>query len=226
MMSENTQEISRVHRTREEARISYNRMSRWYDLMAGWAERKYRMAGLEMLDVQAGEQVLEIGFGTGQCLVELAHAVKEQGKVYGIDISDGMTAIAKVKLAKSGYLQRTELTCVDAVELPYDADYFDAIFTSFTLELFDTPDIPVVLKECHRVLSQGGRMTVVAMAKKIPPGLMERLYEWFHRKWPRYADCRPIYAAASMQGAGFLIRKATTMSMWGLSVEVVLGEKA
>jgi demethylmenaquinone methyltransferase/2-methoxy-6-polyprenyl-1,4-benzoquinol methylase len=219
------QEISPVNRTKEQARISYNRMSRWYDLMAGWAERKYRLAGLEMLRIQEGEQVLEIGFGTGQCLVILAQTVGDRRPVYGIDISEGMKATAEAKLAKSGYSERVDLSCADAVALPYKAEFFDALFISFTLELFDTPEIPVVLKECYRVLRAGGRLAVVAMAKGEPPRIMERLYEWFHRKWPRYADCRPIYVTQSMKAAGFQIRETARMSMWGLPVEVVLGGK-
>ena len=224
-MPDDDSSISRVTRSKAEAKVSYDKLSRWYDLLADRSERKHRVAGLEKLGVRPGETVLEIGFGTGHALVALAQAVGDTGKVYGIDISEGMRDRARLRLENVGLSHRVVLACGDANELPYSADFFDAVFMSFTLELFDTPEIPVVLGECRRVLHSGGRLSVVAMAKGEPPGVMERLYEWAHRKWPRYIDCRPIYPAHALEEAGFRIQEATPLSMWSLSGETVLGEK-
>jgi len=85
--------IKRVNRSKEAARQSYNRLSRRYDVIAGSTEKKYRDWGLEKLAAQPDEKVLEIGFGTGHCLVALANAVGSKGRVVGVDISDGMLAI-------------------------------------------------------------------------------------------------------------------------------------
>ena len=89
--------ISRVRRSKAQAKASYNQMSRWYDLVAGNTERKYREVGLELLDVKEGERALEIGYGTGHCLLALAGAVGESGGVFGIDLSEGMHAITQKK---------------------------------------------------------------------------------------------------------------------------------
>jgi demethylmenaquinone methyltransferase/2-methoxy-6-polyprenyl-1,4-benzoquinol methylase len=218
--------VSRVNRSKEEARVSYNRLSRWYDMIAGSTEQKYRDWGLEKLLAQPGEQILEIGFGTGHCLVSLAKAVGANGRVIGLDISDGMLAIAKERLEQEGLNDSVDLHLGDAASLDFiPANSLDGVFMSFTLELFDNPEIPRVLLECHRILKPGGRLAVVSMTKGNPPGLPVRIYEWFHEHMPNYADCRPIFARQALEQNGFVIRDVSTSSMWGLPVEIVLGTK-
>jgi ubiquinone/menaquinone biosynthesis C-methylase UbiE len=218
--------ISRVNRSKEAARVSYNRLSRWYDTIAGSTEKKYRDWGLEKLSAQPGETILEIGFGTGHCLVSLAKAVGVTGQVIGLDISDGMLAIARARLQAEELSDRVDLHLGDAAKLDFLTDAsLDGVFMSFTLELFDNPEIPRVLQECHRILKPGGRIAVVSMTKTDPPGMAVRMYEWFHEHMPNYADCRPIFARQAIEQTGFHIVNVSVSSMWGLPVEIVLGRK-
>ena len=224
-MSGNRKPVSRVTRSKEEAKASYDAMSKFYDLLAGLSEKKYKEIGLRKLKAMEGEVVLEIGFGTGQCMLALAQCVGDSGKVHGIDISEGMFNVTTSRLRKAGLSDRVELNCDDAAKLPYESETFDAVFTSFTLELFDTPEIPVVLQECHRVLRKDGRICVVAMSKRGKDNLMVKLYMWAHDKYTRFVDCRPIYVREALKDAGFRIVDVTEESMFMLPVDIVLAEK-
>ncbi|MFO7743553.1 MAG: methyltransferase domain-containing protein [Anaerolineae bacterium] len=214
--------VTRVRRSKEEARSAYDRMSTWYDLLAGPSERKHRDAGLRTLNAKPGEIILEIGFGTGHGLTSLARAVGESGQVCGVDISEEMARLAAGKLEEAELHHQAGPTCGDGAQLPFRDGFADGVFMSFTLELFDTPRMPRVLDECQRVLQAGGRVCVVSLAKREGGGLPVRLYEWVHHRMPKYVDCRPIPVAEVMEGAGFEVVETERRSMRGLPVDVVL----
>jgi demethylmenaquinone methyltransferase/2-methoxy-6-polyprenyl-1,4-benzoquinol methylase len=217
--------VSRVTRSKEQAKATYDGLSRSYDLLAGGFERRHRDAAARKLQPQEGDVVLEVGFGTGHSVLELARAVGRTGKVYGIDISQGMLNIAQSRVDHAGVSDRVALKCGDALYLPFEAAFFDGIFISFTLELFDTPEIPLVLAECKRVLRTRGRICVVALSKKGEPSAMTRLYEWFHERLPDYVDCRPIFVEIALEKAGLHTLEATDLFFLGLRGESVLAEK-
>jgi ubiquinone/menaquinone biosynthesis C-methylase UbiE len=216
--------ILRVFQSRDQTNAFYNKISHVYDLLSERSEAPMRKAGLDLLKPKAGECILEIGFGTGHTLVSLAKAVGPNGRVFGLDLSDQMAKLAKGHLAKAGVLDRARIRCGDATQLPYAAGATDAVFMSFALELFDTPEIPRVLSECQRVLRPGGRIVVVGMSKDGPHDPLVNVFEWTHRHFPKFVDCRPIYVRRVLEDAGFSIRKALTKHMW-IPVEIILGVK-
>jgi demethylmenaquinone methyltransferase/2-methoxy-6-polyprenyl-1,4-benzoquinol methylase len=94
---------------------------------------------------------------------------------------------------------------------------------SFTLELFDTPEIPVILEEIKRVLKFNGRLGIVSMSREEGTSILFKLYEWAHKKFPNYADCRPIYVEQSLREAGFKIINKRKVKVFGLPLEIVIG---
>ena len=219
------EKIGRVTRSKEEARQLYNRLSMWYGVLAGPFERKHRIRGLRKLGAKEKETVLEIGFGTGKGIEDLARSVGSSGTVYGIDISDGMLEVTMSRIRRLGLEERVALTRGDASALPFGSDVIDAVFMGFTLELFDTPEIPIVLGEAFRVLRRNGRICVVAMSKQQNPGLLSSLYQYAHDKYPGLIDCRPIHVEDSLKDAGFSILDAESLSLLGLPVGIVLAAK-
>ncbi len=217
---EEEQSIARVLQTKEETRAFYNKIAKVYDLLAERSEQPMRESAVQMLAPAPGERLLEIGFGTGHVLVELAKAVGPAGRVVGIDISENMLAQTRELLEREGLAERVILDRGDAADLPYAPDSFDGIFMCFTLELFDTPQIPRVLEQCRRVLQPGGRIVVAAASKETKHGFVVRAYEWTHQHFPNLLDCRPIYVRRSLQAQGFAIEEVRLEFMW-VPVEIV-----
>jgi SAM-dependent methyltransferase len=113
---------------------------RWVGL-EGFVERRVRAVNdllLEHSRAAAGEQVLEIGCGTGAFTVPLAEAVGERGQVVGADISDAMLTGAKKRVAESG-LRNISLTQADAQTHRFEPGRFDLIASRFGVMFFADP---------------------------------------------------------------------------------------
>ena len=204
---------------------NYDRMSWWYGAVAGTGESGLREAALRLFAAQAGEAVLEIGYGSGQSILRLAEAVGDSGKACGIDISGRMLSVATRRAAAAGMAGRVELRCADALPLPYGDSVFDGVFMSFTLEVFSPQEMDALLRECRRVLKPSGRVCVVAMSSQGKRTTMMRLYGWAHARMPKVVDCRPICAAEALCANGFRIKAVKLSSLWGLSVETVQAKR-
>jgi ubiquinone/menaquinone biosynthesis C-methylase UbiE len=216
-------EISRVRRSKKAAKRVYNRLSGVYDLLEGRWENEARAAGLQRLHFMEGEDVLEIGPGTGQALLALARSTGALGKVYAIDISPKMLQRTRKRLGDAGFHDRARLILGDGARLPLKPSSFDAIFMSFTLELFDTQEIAQVLSECRRVLKSQGRICVLSLSKTGGSELMKKFYELGRERFPDLLDCRPIFVHESLQDAGFKAELIDYSSLWGMPVETVVG---
>jgi len=219
-------QISPVDRPKSAVKRNYDRLSAIYDVLAGSSEAPLTRQGLEILAVKPGETVLEIGAGTGRALVLLGDRVGPSGNVHGIDLSRGMLRQAQRRLKRADIFGRHDLVEGDGARLPYAGNQFSAIFLSFSLELFDTPEITGVLGECWRVLKPGGRIGVVSLFRDSQPGAVVRIYEWFHLKLPGVVDCRPINAGSLLQDSGFRLDNRLVKVMWGLPVEILVAYKA
>ena len=210
-------------------RAFYDRISGVYDTLSDSNERAARETGQNALELQAGERVLEIGFGTGNAVLDLARAVGPEGRVSGIDVSDGMLSVASEKVAHEGLDQSVELQVADARKLPFDDAVFDAAFTSFTLELFELDEIPEVLTEVSRVLKPGGRLGVVSMATVAEgdhESILEKTYKWMHRHFPHIVDCQPIDVSSFVSSAGIALTREIPLEIWTMPVKAVVGTKA
>ena len=214
-------QIAPVERSHDEARANYDRLASWYDLVASPFEEPHRHRMVELLDVARAESILEVGFGTGDVLCELTSRVGAPGTVAGIDISPGMLQVATQKLRGAGLVERTDLRVGDACELPFDDHCFDAVCSSFTLELFGVDEIPTVLGECRRVLRDDGRFAVACMSNR-KSTMTAQIYEWLRRLFPVAMDCRPIPAEYFLDESGFSVRHAEYHRMAGIPVAVII----
>ena len=193
--------------------------------MADAGERACRDQGLRALGVTGGEDVLEVGFGTGHALVALASLRDPTAWSAAWTSQKGMLGVARRTVEASG-MHNVVLTIGDGRALSFRDASFDAAFMSFTLELFDAMAMAAVLAEVRRVIRPTGRVGIVAMAESANQNIMTDMYAWLHRHFPHFVDCRPIDLAGLLVRAGFRVRTGPPMSIWQLPVAACVGLKA
>lgn len=154
---------------------------------------------LEQLDLQPGQQVMEVGAGTGYNAALLARMVGEHGRVVTIDIDDDIVAAARTNLAAAGYGHVTVL-CGDGGNGYARAGPYDRIIVTVGAE-----DIPPAWRE---QLGPGGRLVVPLGITPLDILSGHKLLAAFdridgHLESRRLSHCRfvPLRGAFGVQGA-------------------------
>ncbi len=214
-------ELLPIKRSKAQARRFYDRISGIYDILTA-SEKSLIKQGLDLLAVQPGEHVLEIGCGTGSGFQWLLETTPPPVWVVGLDLSHQM--LLKSKQKNSGAQPQPLHVQGDGVKLPFPKAVFDALFMSFTLELFSEADISALLGECRRVLKSSGRLGVVSLADTLRTFPL-RLYELAHQLFPVAVDCRPIPLPNLLEANGFEVKAVINQRNWGLPIHLTLSDK-
>jgi len=121
------------------------RYDRWYEMRWGrYADERQRQLLVHMCEPQAGEQVLDVGCGTGRYLQWFTEMGLE---ATGVDSSDEMVQVARQRLAGSG--EEGQVLLADGTDLPFADDSFDLVTAITVLEFATHPG--VLIKEMLRV---------------------------------------------------------------------------
>ena len=217
-------QVLEVNQTRPERVVqAYTRLARVYEAWARLTEAGPRRRVLALAATRDGEAVLEVAIGTGAQLIELAQR-NPTGRTVGIELSDGMLAEARKKLAAAGIEQRVELLRADALELPFEDQSFDLVVNSYMLDLLPRDDIPRALSEFGRVLRSGGRLVLSNMT--IGERRRHRVWDALYARGMNLtANCRGVLAAPVLEELGFENVRREYTSQLSFPTEIVTAEK-
>jgi ubiquinone/menaquinone biosynthesis C-methylase UbiE len=160
----------------------------------------FRRKTLQYTQLQPGENLLDVGCGTGQLTRLAAELLKKDGEVIGVDPSVEMLQVAKRNATKVHSKANFQLGVIES--LPFENEHFDIVLSSMMLHHLP-PDLKRTgLAEIYRVLKPGGRLMVVDVDK--PTSLLGRMLMFPWRKDPAVKENIEGHVSKLIQNAGFL----------------------
>lgn len=144
--------------------------SNWNDFSRANASQRWRAQSGAMgrhvteaivaeAQIQPGMRVLDVACGTGEPAISIAALLRGTGEVIATDISAEPLKIGEQRARERG-LDNVRFVRADVHQLPFPADSFDRITCRLGVMFF--ADLPGALRELHRVLKPGGRVSLLA----------------------------------------------------------------
>ena len=116
---------------------------------------------LARLGLTGGENVLEIGCGTGALTMPLAAAVGDHGRIVAVDISEPMLGVARQRVEQRG-LHNVKLLLGDAQVFEFEPAAFDLATSRMGVMFFANPT--AAFRNIGGALKPGGRLTFACWA--------------------------------------------------------------
>lgn len=118
---------------------------------------KWRKKVVQIVGKNHPKQILDIATGTGDLALMMAKL--NPNKIVGLDISSGMLAVGKDKIAKANLSEKIEMIVGDSEDMPFKDHTFDAITVSFGVRNF--ANLEKGIQEIARVLKPTGVLVIL-----------------------------------------------------------------
>lgn len=142
-----------------------------YDLLVAaltlGQERRFRNMTVNLAQLRPGEDVLDVGCGTGALTMEAKRRVGARGRVCGIDASAQMIARARQKAARDGLGIDYQVAAIE--RLPFPDHTFDVVLSSLMMHHLPDDLKRQGLAEIARVLKPSGRLLILDAARPAGP---------------------------------------------------------
>jgi demethylmenaquinone methyltransferase/2-methoxy-6-polyprenyl-1,4-benzoquinol methylase len=149
---------------REQVERMFDRIAHSYDLLnhslSLGIDKGWRRKAMDALKPYAPQRILDVATGTGDFALLAAERLHPQ-HIVAADISEGMMAIGRDKVAQRGLQQIITFQREDCSALSFAADEFDAVTVAYGVRNFE--DLDGGLREICRVLTQGGHLLIVEL---------------------------------------------------------------
>lgn len=132
-------------------------------IMSLGIDRSWRRRAIkEIVRHNTTQEILDVACGTGDFSIAIAKAMAPGSRVTGLDLSEGMLAVMRAKLADAGLEGRVRCAQGDSEVMPYADASFDCVTIAFGIRNFEHRE--VALKEILRVLKPGGKLVILELS--------------------------------------------------------------
>ncbi len=166
---------------KEEVAEMFNNISKRYDFLNHFLslgiDRIWRRKAVKMLRPLNPQRILDLASGTGDFAIESLKL--NPTEIVGMDISEGMLEVGRVKMKAKGYDHVISMRLGDSEDLPFEDGYFDALTVGFGVRNYE--NLEKGLSEMLRVVRKGGKIVILEFSK--PKKFPVKQYYAFHSKY-------------------------------------------
>ena len=148
----------------DRTRKVYDRLAAVYPISTMLFHSRAHKCAIEASGLRDGMRVLEVATGSGEMFRRLLRA-NHSGATVGVDLSPNMAARTQRDARRAFPGREAHCQAVDARQMPFRSESFDAVFCCYLLELLSGEDIVSTLGEFRRVLRDSGRLTLVLIGQ-------------------------------------------------------------
>lgn len=166
---------------KEEVAEMFNKISKRYDFLNHFLslgiDHIWRKKAVNMLKEIQPKRILDLATGTGDFAI--ASLRLKPVEIIGMDISEGMLDVGRVKMKKKGFDPIISMRLGDSENLPFEDNYFDALTVGFGVRNYE--NLEKGLAEMLRVVRPGGKLIILEFSK--PKKFPVKQYFAFHSKY-------------------------------------------